>query len=82
MELLAKETLLKDEIERIFAKVRAVKPRPAWTGSNTRVPSTQPPVATSPAASKKEVVVEEVAVEQEAAPVKKATRKKASPPRE
>ena len=82
VELLGKETLLKDEIERIFKKVRAVKPRPAWTGSTTRVPSTQPPVATSPAASKKEVVVaqEEVAVEAE--PVKKPTRKKASPPRE
>jgi len=77
VELLEKETLLKDEIERIFAKVRTVKSRPAWTGSPTRVPSTQPPVATSPAASK--VVVQEVEVE---APVKKSVRKKATPPRE
>lgn len=77
VELLEKETLLKDEIERIFAKVRTVKSRPAWTGSPTRVPSTQPPVATSPAASK--VVVPEV---EEEAPVKKSVRKKAAPPRE
>jgi cell division protease FtsH len=28
----------------IFKKVRAVTPRPAWTGSPTRIPSTQPPV--------------------------------------
>jgi cell division protease FtsH len=77
VELLEKETLLKDEIERIFAKVRTVTPRPAWTGSPTRIPSTQPPVATSPAASK--VVTPEVVEE---APVKKSVRKKAAPPRE
>jgi cell division protease FtsH len=43
--LLEKETLLKDEIDEIFAKVQKVKPRPAWTGSALRVPSTKPPVA-------------------------------------
>ncbi len=42
--LLEKETLNKEEIEAIFKKVRAVKPRPAWTGSPTRIPSEQPPV--------------------------------------
>ena len=44
LELLEKETLNKEEIARIFKKVRAVTPRPAWTGSPTRIPSTQPPV--------------------------------------
>jgi cell division protease FtsH len=44
LELLEKETLNKDDIAVIFKKVRAVTPRPAWTGSPTRIPSTQPPV--------------------------------------
>ena len=44
IELLEKETLNKEEIEVIFKKVRAVTPRPAWTGSPTRIPSEQPPV--------------------------------------
>jgi cell division protease FtsH len=43
--LLEKETLLKDEIDVLFKKVRTVKPRPAWTGSPLRIPSTKPPVA-------------------------------------
>ena len=68
--LLEKETILKDEIAKIFAKVRKVKPRQAWTGSNTRVPSTKPPVEAKPAKIEKPVAVEE--------PVKKA-RKKATP---
>jgi cell division protease FtsH len=49
IELLEKETLLKEEIEKIFAKVRSANPRPAWTGSATRIPSEQPPVPNSPA---------------------------------
>ena len=44
LELLEKETLNKDDIAVIFKKVRAVTPRPAWTGSPNRIPSTQPPV--------------------------------------
>jgi cell division protease FtsH len=44
LELLEKETLNKDDIAVIFKKVRAVTPRPAWTGSPTRIPSAQPPV--------------------------------------
>jgi cell division protease FtsH len=44
LELLDKETLNKEEISEIFKKVRAVTPRPAWTGSPTRIPSEQPPV--------------------------------------
>ena len=74
--LLEKETLLKDEIEMIFKKVRLVSKRPAWTGSDSRKPSTQPPVALSPAKPQTSVVEEE-----EAAPVRKP-RKKATPPSE
>jgi len=44
VELLERETLLKDDIERIFAKVQMVSSRPAWTGSPNRSPSTLPPV--------------------------------------
>jgi cell division protease FtsH len=43
--LLEKETILKDEIQEIFQKVKSVKPRPAWTGSHLRRPSSLPPVA-------------------------------------
>ena len=61
VELLEKETLLKDEISEIFAKVKKISPRPAWTGSNTRVPSTQPPVAIPAKAEKNEAKEVEVA---------------------
>ena len=44
LELLEKETLNKEEIAQIFAKVKSWPNRPAWTGSATRIPSTQPPV--------------------------------------
>ena len=73
--LLEKETLLKDEIELIFKKVRLVSRRPAWTGSNLRKPSDQPPVALSPAKPQPPVVEEEEKV------VRK-TKKKAVPPSE
>jgi cell division protease FtsH len=33
----------------IFKKVKKVKPRAAWTGSQKRIPSNQPPVALKPA---------------------------------
>ena len=61
--LLEKETILKDEIEEVFKNVRSVKPRPAWTGSDSRKPSNQPPVAIPDSAIEK--------------PKKRATRKKA-----
>jgi len=77
VELLEKETLLKDEIESIFAKVKPVAPRPAWTGSATRSPSTQPPVALSPAKAQTPVVEAEPAVAKKRA--KKAPVKKAPP---
>jgi cell division protease FtsH len=73
--LLEKETLLKEEIELIFKKVRLVSKRPAWTGSNLRKPSNQPPVALSPAKPQPPVVEEEDKV------VRK-TKKKAAPPSE
>ncbi len=45
LQLLEKETLNKEEIAEIFAKVVPWPKRPAWTGSANRLPSTQPPVA-------------------------------------
>jgi cell division protease FtsH len=69
LELLERETLNKEEIEVIFAKVTSWPRRPAWTGSINRVPSTEPPVAIP----EKKVVVE--VVEEP----KRATRKKKAP---
>ena len=69
--LLEKETLLKDEIELIFKKVNLVSRRPAWTGSDSRKPSNQPPVALSPAKPQPPVVEEEEKVIRK--PRKKAT---------
>ena len=66
-ELLENETLNKEEIAVIFKKVKKVKPRAAWTGSQNRTPSNQPPVALKPAKIK---VVEEEKI------VKKASVKK------
>lgn len=51
VELLEKETLLKEDIDRIFQGVTMIAPRPAWTGSPNRLPSDLPPVAMSPANS-------------------------------
>ena len=59
LQLLEKETLNKEEIALIFAKVNSWPRRPSWTGSSTRIPSQQPPVAVperlivKPAADKK-----------------------------
>jgi cell division protease FtsH len=44
LQLLERETLNKEEIAEIFAQVKPWPTRPAWTGSATRLPSTQPPV--------------------------------------
>jgi cell division protease FtsH len=72
VELLERETLLKDDIERIFAKVALVKPRPAWTGSPNRTPSTIPPVG---------LVAAKPQLDPEAHPVKRPRkpRKKVAP---
>jgi len=48
IELLERETLGKDEIAEIFRSVTGPRPRGAWTGSATRKPSSQPPVAVPP----------------------------------
>jgi len=72
VELLERETLLKDDIERIFTKVRMVSSRPAWTGSPNRSPSTLPPVGL--VAAKPQVDPEAIV----AKPVRKP-RKKAVP---
>ncbi|SFD28726.1 ATP-dependent zinc metalloprotease FtsH [Streptomyces aidingensis] len=45
LALLEKETLGKDELEEIFRPVVKRPPRPAWTGSPHRTPSTRPPVS-------------------------------------
>ncbi|MGP3968398.1 ATP-dependent zinc metalloprotease FtsH [Streptomyces sp. 6N223] len=45
LALLEKETLNKDELADIFAPIVRRPPRPAWTGSARRTPSTRPPVA-------------------------------------
>ena len=76
VELLERETLLKDDIEKIFKRVKKVKPRPAWTGSPERTPSDKPPVNLSPAKPQKPVVEVEKNLDQ---PVRKP-RKKAAPP--
>ncbi|MEU7490193.1 ATP-dependent zinc metalloprotease FtsH [Streptomyces fradiae] len=44
LQLLEKETLNKEEIAEIFAPIVKRPPRPAWTGSSRRTPSTRPPV--------------------------------------
>ena len=44
LQLLEKETLNKEEIAAIFTQVDSWPRRPAWTGSATRIPSSQPPV--------------------------------------
>ena len=66
-ELLENETLNKEEIAVIFKKVKKVKPRAAWTGSQNRIPSNQPPVALKPA---------KIKVSEEDKVVKKASAKK------
>jgi cell division protease FtsH len=75
--LLEKETILKDEIEKIFKKVRKVSKRPAWTGSSTRKPSTQPPVAMSPAKPASPVTSKD-----DSENTVRKPRKKAAPPSE
>ena len=66
-ELLENETLNKEEIATIFKKVKKVKPRAPWTGSQNRTPSNQPPVALKPA---------KIKVIEEDKPVKKIAAKK------
>jgi cell division protease FtsH len=69
LQLLEKETLNKEEISAVFAKVNSWPRRPAWTGSATRIPSQQPPVAVP------ERLVVQPAVEKKPARVKKSSNK-------
>ena len=69
LHLLEKETLNKEEIAEIFAKVKSWPTRPAWTGSATRIPSSQPPVD----------IPERVVAPVEDAPRKNRRVKKATP---
>jgi len=69
LKLLDKETLNKEEIAAIFAKVNSWPRRPAWTGSATRIPSSQPPVAVP------ERVIAESATEKKPSRVKKSVKK-------
>lgn len=50
VELLEKETLNREEIERIFQPLNRRPGRPAWTGSARRSPSDRPPVDIPPLA--------------------------------
>ncbi|HEY3001434.1 MAG TPA: AAA family ATPase, partial [Kribbellaceae bacterium] len=47
-ELLERETLDKAQVAQVFEPVRKRPPRPAWTGSPSRVPSELPPVMPVP----------------------------------
>jgi len=44
LALLDRETLDKEEVAEVFLPLRRRSPRPAWTGSPNRVPSTIPPI--------------------------------------
>jgi cell division protease FtsH len=45
-ELLEKETLNKAEVAHIFQRLNRRPHRPAWTGSENRIPSNRPPIMT------------------------------------
>jgi cell division protease FtsH len=72
LELLEKETLNKEAIAEIFAKVNSWPRRPSWTGSSTRIPSQQPPVAVP------ERLIVKPASEKKPSRVKKSTNKESS----
>jgi cell division protease FtsH len=72
LELLEKETLNKEAIAEIFAKVNSWPRRPSWTGSSTRIPSQQPPVAVP------ERLIVKPAAEKKPSRVKKSTNKESS----
>ena len=72
LQLLEKETLNKEEITVIFAKVNSWPRRPSWTGSSTRIPSQQPPVAVP------ERLIVNPAAEKKPSRVKKSTKKESS----
>ena len=72
LQLLERETLNKEEISAIFTRVNSWPRRPAWTGSATRIPSQQPPVAVP------ERIVVEPVITKKPARVKKSAKKDGS----
>jgi cell division protease FtsH len=72
LQLLEKETLNKEEISAIFAKVNSWPRRPSWTGSATRIPSQQPPVAVP------ERLIVKPVVDKKPSRVKKSSNKESS----
>jgi len=72
LQLLERETLNKEEISEIFAKVNSWPRRPSWTGSATRIPSQQPPIAVP-----ERITVKPVA-DKKPSRVKKSTNKESS----
>jgi cell division protease FtsH len=72
LQLLERETLNKEDISAIFSRVNSWPRRPAWTGSATRVPSQQPPVAVP------ERVVVEPVISKKPSRVKKSAKKDGS----
>jgi cell division protease FtsH len=51
LELLEKETIDRKRLDEIFGAIVMRSERPAWTGSDTRIPSTIPPVEVPPNAN-------------------------------
>lgn len=78
VELLERETLLKDDIDLIFEGVIRVPERAAWTGSATRIPSRKPPVELL-AAKPQSITELQVGDEPVVAKKPRASRKKAAP---
>jgi cell division protease FtsH len=72
LHLLEKETLNKEEIAAIFAKVNSWPRRPSWTGSATRIPSQHPPVAVP------ERLIVKPVVDKKPSRVKKSSNKESS----
>lgn len=73
LQLLERETLNKEEIAEIFAKVVPKPDRPSWTGSPTRKPSDLPPIPTRMALSNGSV---EEAPKEKKAPTKRVPKAK------
>ena len=61
IELLERETLVKEDIDKVFAKVKPWPKRPAWTGSARRQPSATPPVRLQPKAAAPVVIEDKAA---------------------
>ena len=78
LQLLERETLNKEEIAEIFAKVVPRPERPSWTGSPTRKPSDLPPIPTRMALSNGGTHSVEEKVKEKKTPTKRAPRAKKS----